>query len=156
MHNCSWQLTLSIWASSPSWLLCRVVSLTNSFAVLANCSNSEVWLPCRVTELPDTAPVVVTPVDDPKLDVRANTFPTLGWRCTIPGLRGGTCQITESATSTNVISLATTDSHHTQHSPSAVSWNHQRFKEYLMWLCKQIYNNFFERNPVLWNAVQRI
>lgn len=44
--------TLSMCASSPSWLLCLVVSRTKSLAWLAICSNREPCEPCRRTPFP--------------------------------------------------------------------------------------------------------
>lgn len=44
--------TLSMCASSPSWLLCLVVSRIKSFAWLAICSNKEPCEPCRRTPFP--------------------------------------------------------------------------------------------------------
>jgi len=85
--------TLSTWARRPSWLLCRVVSLTSSFAWEANCSSSELWLPCLSTGPGPPALVGPWPGDplsepdpwyggdpEPKLDVRAKTLPMLGCR----------------------------------------------------------------------------
>lgn len=120
--------TLSIWARMPSWLLCLVVSLTRSFAWLANCSKSEPCEPCLSTPFPVPEPLPLLPplfcrigtVGDDcclcvptarvaavasdvclasngltwcelKLEVRASTLPTLGWRCRHVGLIGGTC-----------------------------------------------------------------
>lgn len=70
--------TLSTCAKSPSWLLCRFVSLTNSLACVANCSNNE---PCELwrCELADPSDGCgLLELVDPELDVRAKTFPMLG------------------------------------------------------------------------------
>ena len=70
------RLTLSIWANIPSWLLCRVVSLTKSLACEAIFSNKEDCEDCRpgLLEL------------EPELPVRAKILVTLG--C-LTGVIGG-------------------------------------------------------------------
>lgn len=76
-------LTLSIWAKSPSWLLC-LVSLSTLLACEVMWSRMELWEPWRCTGTgPGVAPGLPPPewaVGDPKLDVRARTLPMLGWR----------------------------------------------------------------------------
>lgn len=82
-------ITLSTCANNPSWLLCRVVSRTNSLACDAKCSNNELCEPClwfdpNVGWCPGELPEPL----DPELEVLANTFPTLGCRTKF-GLIGG-------------------------------------------------------------------
>lgn len=80
--------TLSTCANRPSWLLCRVVSRTSSFAWDAKCSNSEDWLLWRWVPASDGVCGTDEPCD-PLLDVRENTCPTLDCLPPNPGLIGG-------------------------------------------------------------------
>lgn len=72
--------TLSMCASKPSWLLCLVVSLTRSFAWLANCSKSE---PCE--------PCLRTPLLPPLLALLP-CLAIVGWDCWRAALRGRLCE----------------------------------------------------------------
>lgn len=84
--------TLSTCAKSPSWLLCRVVSLTSVLACEANCSNSDPCDPwrCELAEPNGGGWCEPNELPEPELEVRANTFPMCGWRLMF-GLMGGAC-----------------------------------------------------------------
>lgn len=71
-HTLLVDYTLSTCASSPSWLLWRVVSFTSSFACEANCSKSDPCELCRCDPAePSDGGCGEPPEPDPELTVRA-------------------------------------------------------------------------------------